>query len=81
MAADMSTDRYSRDGLAINTFAGPWESTNSKSRVHVQITTSRGFAQLDMDQWIDLVCFIRRMDEAGKGITSYAEEAHDTAAP
>lgn len=73
----MSTERYSGDGLSINTFAGPWESTNSKSRTHVQITTSRGYVQLDMDQWIDLVCFIRRMDRAGEGITSYAEEPRE----
>lgn len=68
----MSTERFYRDGLSIVTFGGPFESTNSKSRTHVQIT-ARGHVQMDMDQWIDLVCFIRRLDAAGAGITNYTE--------
>jgi hypothetical protein len=69
----MSTTRYERDGLSVNTFAGPWESTHSKSRMHVQITSQRGFAQLDMDQWIDLLCFVRELDRKGLGIGSAPE--------
>ena len=68
----MSTTRLEQDGLSVNTFAGPFESTNSKSRTHVQIT-ARGHVQMDMDQWIDLVCFIRRLDEQGLSITTTPE--------
>ncbi len=72
-AASMSTTRLEQHGLSVNTFAGPWESEHSKSRMHVQITTERGWAQLDMDQWINLVCFIRRLDEAGLSIATTPE--------
>jgi hypothetical protein len=69
----MSTTRLEQDGLSVSTFAGPWESANSKSRTHVQITTARGWTQLDMDQWIDLVCFVRRMDEQNLSIRTAPE--------
>ncbi len=72
----MSTERYSRDGLSISTYCGPAEhnSPNTKSRVMVQITTHGGhYLGLTMDHWVDLICFIRRMDAQCLGITNYVE--------
>jgi hypothetical protein len=72
----MSTNRYCRDGLTITTYCGPMEheSPNSNSRTMVQITTHRGlFVGLTMDHWIDLVCFVRRMDRECEDITNYSE--------
>jgi hypothetical protein len=69
----VSTDRYSRDGLSLTTYAGPAEhnSPNTNSRVMVQITTHGGkHVGLTMDHWVDLVCFIRELDRQGIGITS-----------
>jgi hypothetical protein len=71
----MSTLRYYRDGLSVNTYAGPAEhnSPNTNSRAMVQITSWGNFAGLTMDHWVDLVCFIRSLDERGLGILSAPE--------
>lgn len=69
----MSTDRFiNKDGtLAINTFAGSIHSEHADTRMMVQITARDTYVQITMDEWIDLICFIRKMDREGKGITSY----------
>lgn len=69
----MSTDRFiNKDGtLAINTFAGSIRSEHADTRMMVQITARDTYVQITMDEWIDLICFIRKMDREGKGITSY----------
>ena len=67
----MSEIRYDRDGLTIATYAGPipHDSPNSNSRMMVQIDYRGVYVSLPMDHWTDLVCFIRRMDSEGIGIT------------
>jgi hypothetical protein len=72
----VSTLRYCRDGLSIATYAGPAEhnSPNTNSRAMVQITTHGGqYVGLTMDHWVDLVCFIRRLDKRGLGILNALE--------
>jgi hypothetical protein len=70
----MSTTRYARDGLAITTYAGPaGANVYTGGRVHVQITSHGQHVGLSMDHWVDLVCFIRRLDEQGIGVTSAPE--------
>jgi len=74
----MSTMRYSRAGLSISTYAGP-EGCNKRSggRTMIQIDTMQpGYAAtigLTMDHWIDLVCFIRQLDQQNLGITTTPE--------
>jgi hypothetical protein len=77
----VSTTRYARDGLALTTYAGPAEhrSPNSNTRAMVQITTWGGHVGLTMDHWIDLVCFIRRLDRAGLSILTTPEIAEGEA--
>lgn len=72
----MSRIVLSQDGLTISTYAGSnqlTETTNSKSRTCVQIDSGYDYATLNMDQWIDIVCFVRRMDEQGIGIINTKE--------
>jgi hypothetical protein len=78
----VSITRYVRDGLALTTYAGPAEhnSPNSNSRTMVQITTWGGqYVGLTMDHWIDLVCFIRRLDHAALSILTTPEIAEGEA--
>ena len=70
----MSTTRYAKDGLNITTYAGPaGANVNTGGRTHVQITSHGDWMGLSMDHWVDLVCFIRSLDEQGLGITSAPE--------
>jgi hypothetical protein len=77
----MSTTRYDRDGLSITTFAGPeYANPNTGGRACVQINSHslnsgdyQQWISMSMDHWVDLVCFIRRMDEAGRGILNTME--------
>jgi hypothetical protein len=71
----VSTLRYCRDGLAVNTYAGPAEhhSPNTNSRAMVQITSWGSWLGLTMDHWVDLVCFIRSLDQRQIGILSAPE--------
>jgi hypothetical protein len=69
----MATTRYHRNGMQIDTYAGAEVSPHSNSRMMVQISCGRKYVGLTMDQWIDLVCFIRELDETGKGIRDKAE--------
>jgi hypothetical protein len=71
----MSTTRYARNGLQIDTFAGPAENVFSAtgSRIMVQLTTERGSVALTMDQWVDLVSWLRVLDMQYTGITSAPE--------
>jgi hypothetical protein len=75
----MSTHRMSQDGLTISTYAGPadHQSPHSRSRMMIQIdVVQRGYAStvgLTMDQWIDLVCFVRRLDLEGHSILTTPE--------
>lgn len=74
----MSTTRYNRNELTLTTYAGAeWlKAPHSQSRIRVQITNhanGREHITLSMDQWIDLVCFIREMDARQEGITSVPE--------
>lgn len=70
----MSVIRYDRDGLSVATYAGP-AGCNERAggRTMVQITSRGSYLGLTMDHWIDLVCLVRRMDEAGIGITELPE--------
>jgi len=73
----MSALRWQGAGVGVSTFAGPEGcNPNSGGRTCVQITATTAsyrFVQMTMDDWIDLVCFIRRMDAEGIGITSVQE--------
>jgi hypothetical protein len=76
----VSVIRYQRGGLTVSTFAGP-EGCNPHAggRTCIQIDaaspTGSGcrWMTMGMDDWIDLVCFIRSLDERGIGITSAPE--------
>lgn len=75
----MSTTRYDRDGLSIVTFAGPVGcNKHTGGRACVQIGSNSlspigRVLSMNMDHWVDLVCFVRRMDAAGHGILSVPE--------
>ena len=76
----MSTTRYSKNGLVVSTHAGPADqiAPNSNSRMRIQISSNivepkLNYVILNMDEWIDLVCFIREMDNYGIGILDVNE--------
>lgn len=72
----MATLRYKRNDVCITTYAGAeWEKApNSQSRTRIQMSNHLGqMIQFNMDQWIDLICFIREMDARNEGITSVPE--------
>jgi hypothetical protein len=77
----MSTTRFDRNGLSITTFAGPVDcNDHTGGRACVQISShslnSGDYQQwmcMNMDHWVDLVCFIREMDRQGIGILSVPE--------
>lgn len=70
-----------QNGLRVTRFCGPesLRSPFSDSRMMVNITSELApdlgkSVSLTMDQWINLVCFIRRMDDKeGMGITNAPE--------
>lgn len=70
----MGVERMRRGNLSIATFAGKAEPEH-RGRTNVQITDldSRTFVLLTLDQWVDLCCFIRRLDRMGQGLLELPE--------
>lgn len=70
----MSTTRYERDGLSVNTYAGPEGcNPNTGGRACVQITSHGRYVGLSMDHWVDLVSFIRSLDARGLSVLTTPE--------
>ncbi len=71
----MAETVYDQNGVTLTTYVGPLphRAPHSNSRMMVQLTVDNQYVQLTMDQWIDLVCLIRRMDRAGTGILNHCE--------
>lgn len=73
----MSAIRHQSGGLTISTYAGGARalerSPHTASQTCVQIGADGEYVRLTMDQWVDLVCFIRSLDARSIGITATPE--------